>query len=89
MAETVFEHVDGRQTFTISTDERSWRNRLAKLAIQRPEDVECVAVNRDGSVMYHVPASWIRVRPPRQSALTDEQKAERAENLRRWRESQQ
>lgn len=88
MAETVLEHLDGKPTFTISTDERVWRNRLAKLAEQHPGECVCVAQNEDGSVMYRVPASWVRVRPPKVSTMTDEQKLAHAEQLKRWRESQ-
>jgi hypothetical protein len=87
MAETVFEHLDGNKTFTVSTDERTWKNRLVKLAEQHPDDVECVAVNRDGSVMYHVPASWVRLRPPVKRNLTDEQRAALADRIKSVRES--
>lgn len=86
-AETVFEHWDGKDTWTVSTDERTWKNRLVKLAEQHPADVECVAVNRDGSVMYHVPASWVRLRPPVKRNMTEEQKAALAERLKLARES--
>ena len=87
MAETVFEHLDGKDTWTVSTDERTWKNRLVKLAEQNPAEVECVAVNRDGSVMYHVPASWVRLRPPVKRNMTEEQKAALAERLKLARES--
>ena len=80
-AETVFEHLDGKDTWTVSADERTWKNRLAKLAEQNPAEVECVAQNRDGSVMYHVPASWVKIRPPRKVNMTDEQRAALAERL--------
>lgn len=82
MAETVFEHLDGKNTWTVSTDERTWKNRLAKLAEQNPAEVECVAVNRDGSMMFHVPASWVRLRPPVKRDLTDEQRAALADRMR-------
>lgn len=82
MAETVFEHLDGNKTFTVSTDERTWKNRLVKLAEQHPDEVECVAVNRDGSVMFHIPASWVKIRPPRKVNMSDERKAELAERMR-------
>jgi hypothetical protein len=82
MAETVFEHLDGNKTFTVSTDERTWKNRLVKLAEQHPDDVECVAVNRDGSMMFHVPESWIKIRPPRKVNMSDERKAKLAERMR-------
>ena len=87
MAETVIEHLEGKKTWTISTDERTWKNKLAKLAEQHPAEVECVAVNRDGSVMYHVPASWVKVRPPRKVNMTDEQKVALTERLKLARES--
>ena len=74
MAETVFEHWDAKNTFTVSTDERHWKCVLAKLAEQHPDEVECVAVNRVGSVMYHVPASWLRLRPPAKRNMTEEEK---------------
>ena len=76
MAETVFEHWDAKDTFTVSTDERHWKCVLAKLAEQHPAEVECVAQNGDGSVMYRVPTSWVRLRPPRKSSMTDEQRAD-------------
>lgn len=79
--ETVFEHTQNSTTWTVSTDERVWKNRLAKLAEQHPAEVECVAVNRDGSVMYHVPASWVKVKPPRKVNMTDKQRAALAERL--------
>ena len=81
MAETVFEHLDGKDTWTVSTDERTWKNRLAKLAEQNPAEVECVAQNKDGSVMYHFPARWLKVSPPRKVNLTAEQKAAFAERM--------
>lgn len=87
MAETVFEHLDGNKTFTVSTDERTWKNRLVKLAEQHPDEVECVAVNRDGSVMFHIPASWIKVKPPVKRNLTDEQRAELSERIKSIREN--
>lgn len=85
MAETVFEHLDGKDTWTVSTDERTWKNRLAKLAEQNPAEVECVAVNKDGSVMYHVPASWLRLRPPVKRNMTEEQKQAARDRLNAYR----
>lgn len=82
MAETVFEHLDGNKTWTISTDERTWKNRLCKLAEDHPDEVECVAVNRDGSVMFHIPASWVKVKPPRKVEMTEERRQELADRMR-------
>lgn len=79
--ETVLEHLDGKPTFTITTDERTWKNRLVKLAESYPAEVECVVVNRDGSMMFRVPAAWVKVRPPRKVNLTDEQRAAFADRM--------
>lgn len=87
MAETVFEHLDGNKTWTVSTDERTWKNRLFKLAEQHPDEVECVAVNRNGSVMFHIPASWVKVKPPRKVEMTEERRQELADRMRRMRET--
>lgn len=80
--ETVIEHLDGKSTWTISTDERTWKNRLVKLAEQHPDEVECVAVNRDGSVMFHIPASWVKIKPPRKVEMTEERRQELADRMR-------
>ena len=85
MAETIFEHIDGKDTWTVSTDERIWRNKLAKLAEQYPESVQAVAINADNSVMYRFPAKWLRVRPSIKRTLTSEQKAELAERMKKVR----
>ena len=86
--ETIIEHVESRSTFTISTDERKYKNALAKLRKEHPDEVERIAENADGSVMYHVPASWVRVRPPRKVNLTDERREELAARMRSLHETQ-
>ena len=43
----------------------SLRNKIRKYANSHPEEVTILAENDDGSVYAHVPASWIRVSPPR------------------------
>ena len=83
--ETVIEHLDGKKTFTVSTDERVWKNRLCKLAEEHPGEVECVAVNRDGSVMFRVPESWVKIRQPRKVEMSDERRQELADRMRNLR----
>ena len=79
--ETVFEHTQNSTTWTVSTDERLYKNQLARLAKAHPDDVRMIAQNKDGSVLYHIPASWLRVRPPRKCGMTPEQRAAVAERL--------
>lgn len=84
--ETIIEHDDGRETWTVSTSERAMAGHLSRLEKAYPDDVECVAMNDDGSVCYHVPFKWVTIRPPRKSSMTEEQKAVATERLRQYRE---
>lgn len=61
------------------------KGKLLRLAIQYPDDVKIIKENDDGSVFAHVPIKWIRVQKPKKMNLTDEEKAKRAEIMRRAR----
>lgn len=79
--ETVFEIEGDRDHWTVSTGQSAWRNRLFKLAEEHPEEVKCIVRNEDGSVLFHVPKSWLTVRPPKKMNFTDEQKQAASERL--------
>ena len=68
-----------------SSDEAIWINRLRKLAEAHPG--ECVIERQPetncGIIYGRFPAKWLRVKPPVQLELTDEERAKRAENLRK------
>ena len=83
--ETCFDHQLGAATATLSSSEYPVVQRIKKLARQRPDQVEIVATNRDGSICAHVPWKWISIRPPRTLNLTEEQKAERAARMNKGR----
>ena len=74
--ETDLEHLGGNDYWGISTGEQKWRNRLAKLEKEYPDEVKLIARNMDGSVFYHIPKSWVKISPPVKRNLTEEQKAE-------------
>ena len=63
--ETVFEHEDGRDTFTISACEKWSARKIRKLAEAHPDEVKIVAENEDGSLLAHVPLGWVSIRPKR------------------------
>ena len=79
--ETNFEFVAGESIATMSTAESKWINRIKKLAEQYPDDVKIVAVNKDGSLLAHVPVKWFNLKPPVKRNLTDEQRAELSERM--------
>lgn len=63
--ETVFEHEDGRDIFTVSACEKWSVNMIRKLAKEYPDEVEVIAENADGSLMAHVPLGWVKIKPKR------------------------
>lgn len=86
MMETIYEHVGGNDTFTVTAAERWSIGMIRRLAEKHPGDVVIAAENADGSVVAHVPAAWMRIIPKRSVELTDEQRQERAERMRRAKE---
>lgn len=86
MKETIYEHADGNDTFTVTAAERWSVGMIRRLAEKHPGEVVITAENDDGSVVAHVPAAWMRIVPKRTVELTDEQRQERAERMRRARE---
>jgi len=72
--ESCIDHYGGNEQCGVSTGERALKNRLSKLLEEYPDKVTMVAENPDGSVYYRVPWSWIKIKPPRSSNLTDQQR---------------
>lgn len=48
------------------------KSKLLKYAETRPDEVNHVVINKDGSMVCHVPVSYVKVSPPQQ--VSDEQK---------------
>ena len=72
--ETALDHLGGSNYWGVSTGEMKWKNRLAKLRAEHPDEVKLIAENKDGSVFYHVPNKWVKISPPKKSNMTEEQK---------------
>lgn len=81
--ETVYEHISGVETFTITAAERWSVAMLKRLKEKYPEQVEIVHVNRDGSMLARVPFEWMRIVPKKRVSLTDEQRAAFAERMKK------
>lgn len=85
--ETVYEHSSERDTFTVTAAERWSRAMVLRLKERFPEEVEITYENRDGSLVAHMPLSWMRIVPKRRGTQTPEQKRAAAERLARSRRS--
>lgn len=66
--ETVIDHVGGigcsDDWCGISTGEKWLAFKLEQLAKKYPSEVECISKNKDGSVYYHIPWNWVKIRRP-------------------------
>lgn len=78
----------------ISSDEQKWHRRIRKLKEEYPDLVRIKnePENNDGNMVAEIPTKWVRVKgigPRRKVNMTDEQKNEATERLRKYREDSQ
>ena len=75
----------------VSTDEIKWKNRIEEWAKQYPE--ECVITVRpeknDGCMCAKMPASWLRMRPPKKVNMTEEQRMAAAARMRKKKDTEE
>ena len=76
------EFLTGQRKVTFTFTARKYINRIKKYKESHPDDVDFVE-NSDGSICGHVPLKWLKISPPRKVELTDKQKAERSERMRK------
>ena len=62
---------DNTATVTAPTSTRL-KGQVMRLAEKYPDEVEFTDVNKDGSIVAHVPVRWVNIRHPKK--VTDEQK---------------
>ena len=79
--ENCIEWCRGQEQATLTLTQRKTITRVEKLAVSRPEECHIVGRNLDGSIVAHIPVSWIRINPNLQ--LTEEQREERAVAMRK------
>ena len=80
--ENVLEFVQNSNTATVTFTQGRYISRIRELAEKKPDKCKIMTENRDGSIVAHIPTSWIKINPDRE--LTDEQRAimsERAKNV--------
>ena len=86
-SETVFDHYRGSDYWGVSTGEKKWKNKLAKLEKQCPGEVVCIAKNDEGGVYYHIPERFLTIRKPKTVNMTEERRAELAARCAEMRKS--
>ena len=83
--ETCVEYIDIDNYATFCSSERKWINKITKYVTSHPDEVQMVRTPEDncGVIYAHIPKSWLKINPPKKMNLTDEQKAERTERMRK------
>ncbi len=79
--ENVIEFLKDSDRTTLTFCQGRFITRVRKLAESHPDECQIVVTNRTGSVVAHVPTSWIKINPPKQ--YTAEQRAKMGERLNR------
>lgn len=86
--ETCFNYCDTEKAF-FSSDERRWINRIRVLAEKKPEEVRIIKEpeDNDGCIYCQLPVRYLHIFAPTKKELTEEQKKEGADRLRRYHEN--
>ena len=63
MSETVFEHIRGNDTFTVTAAEPWSVGMIRRLQAKHPDQVEIICTNQGGSLLVHLPFEWMRIVP--------------------------
>lgn len=84
--ETCFDYTE-RGTGYFSSDERKYVIKIRKLKEQYPDKVRIIAEpeNNDGCIYAEIPVSWFHIRVPKKLNLTEEQRQELSERMKRTR----
>lgn len=77
--ENVIEFIKGQKIATVTFSQRKYITRIKKLAEQRPEACQIVAENEDGSILAHIPTSWVRINPSK--VMSEKEKEELVERF--------
>lgn len=68
---------NSRQLMTCTLTRKKWVNKVMSFAEQYPDEVKICHINKDGSIVAHIPVSYFRIcRPPQ---LSEEEKQRRRE----------
>ena len=81
MSETVYEHISGNDTFTVTAAERWSVGMIRRLKEKYPDQVDICRINQDGTVLAHLPLEWLRIVPKKRCSLSDEHRQALSERM--------
>lgn len=57
---------NSRQLMTVTLTRKKWVNRVIEYAKKYPDEVEITHKNNDGSIVAHIPVSYLKITRPRE-----------------------
>lgn len=79
--ENVIDFIKDSDRATVTFSQGRFKSRIEQLAKSRPDECRIVARNEDGSLCAQIPVKWVKISPPREMQLTDEQRREIGKRL--------
>lgn len=86
--ETVYEHTEGSEIFTVTAIEKWSINMIRKLKVKFPDDVDIRHENNDGSIVVRLPSEWMRIVPKRHDNMSENARQLRRERMKALRATQ-
>ena len=79
--ENVIEFLNGQKRATVTLSQGRYKTKGEKLAKERPDECKILARNPDGTILAHVPTSWVKISPPRKVEMSEDRKEELRKQL--------
>ena len=79
LTETVYEHISGEATFTITAAEKWSKNMTHRLKKKYPDEVDIRVLNPDGSMVVRFPFSWMRIKPKAKRNMSETERKQKRE----------
>ena len=89
MNEFCIEWIKGRDYAGVTVPSgTALKSKLMRYAQERPDEVKLMAENKDGSALFHIPISYVKVSPPRK--VSEAQREAAGERFRKmWEEKRE
>lgn len=87
MRENCIEWIEGDSRITITTYHRKFINKLKAISEEKPEEVQIIKENKDGSICVHAPLEFLKIGPKKSYNISEEKKQELRERCARMREA--
>ena len=79
--ETAYNDIQGEKFGTFYSARDKWINKIKKYSEKYPNDVTITHVNKDGSLVAHIPQTWFKISPPK--FVSEANKAKSSERLKK------